>query len=112
LDDANEFFPFGVAIGKNHDIKPISIYFGEEHPSTIDVLEKLEKALKDRLEKKEYLYAAMGLDVYININTSMGIEKKTALEIRFYFKESTSKYYFLYFKKDNEYFFEESFNIS
>ena len=44
LEEANEFFPFGAAIGKNGDIRPIGIYFGEDYPDAIDVLKKLEKA--------------------------------------------------------------------
>ncbi len=112
LANANEFFPFGAAIDKNNDIKPIGIHFGEEHPIAIDVLKKLEKALKDGIEKNKYQYAAIGTDVYIDTNTSTSIEKKTALEIRFYSEDFSLKYYFLYFKKDDKYFFEESFNIS
>lgn len=111
LENANEFFPFGAAIDKNDDLKPFGIYFGEDHPTALDVLKKLEKSLENAIENNEYLFAAIGLDIYLNTNMSKTIEKKTALEIRFYCKQSTpKKYYFLYFKKGNKYLFEEDFN--
>lgn len=111
LEEADEFFPFGATIDKNDNLKPVGISLEEDDPNAIEVLKKLETALTERIDKYECQYAAIGLDVYINTNTSKGIAKKTGLEIRFYSKDSKSIYYFLYFKKEGKYFFEENSDI-
>ncbi|WP_165760216.1 hypothetical protein, partial [Niastella populi] len=71
-------------------------------PASNDVLKNLEEALKKGIIKKDYLSAAMGVDVYLKVNNV----KKTAIEIRFYSSDSALKLYFIYYKKNGEYFFE------
>lgn len=102
LNSADEFYPFGTVIDKDQNIKPVSFYSGEEFPDSNDVLKNLEEALKKGIDKKDYLSAAMGVDVYLKVNN----DKKTAIEIKLYRSAAASKLYFIYYKKDGEYFFE------
>jgi hypothetical protein len=103
LNDADEFYPFGSVIDKDQKIKPVGIYFGEEYPDSTDVLNRLEDAIKEGITKKDYLSAAIGLDVYINTKIENRIEKRTALELRLYNNDTYTTSYFLYFKKDGKY---------
>jgi hypothetical protein len=102
LEDADEFYPFGTVIDNGHNIKPVSYYGGEEFPDSTELLEKLEEVIKAGIAKRDYLVAAIGVDVFLTVNG----EKKTALQIRFYSSDSALKLYFIYYKKDGEYFFE------
>lgn len=102
LADADEFYPFGTVIDNEHNIKPVSYYGGEEFPDSTELLEKLEEVIKAGIAKSDYLVAAIGVDVFLTVNS----EKKTALQIRFYSSDSALKLYFIYYKKDGKYFFE------
>lgn len=102
LEDADEFYPFGTVIDKGHNIKPVSYYGGKEYPDSTELLEKLEEVIKAGIANSDYLVAAIGVDVFVTVNS----EKKTALQIRFYSSGSALILYFIYYKKDGEYFFE------
>jgi hypothetical protein len=106
LNEADEFYPFGSVINKDQEIKPVGIYFGDEHPDATEVLNRLEAAIKEGINKNDYLSAAIGVDVYININNGIGIEKKTALELRLYNNNSYTCSYFLYYKEEGKYILE------
>jgi hypothetical protein len=109
LENADEFYPFGASIDNKDNLRPVSFYIEEENPSTFEVLKKLETSLKARIENRESQYAALGLNVYINTNTSDEKAKKNALEVRFFSKEiNPKKFYYFYYKNKGNYFFEES----
>jgi hypothetical protein len=103
LENADEFYPFGAAIDKNYELKPIGIYFGEEYPSCVDVFNRLENALKDGIKKNHYLLAAIGMDVYITVDK----KKQTALEIIVYNEDTVKKYHYIYSKSGDKYIFQQ-----
>ncbi len=102
LEDADEFYPFGCLLFEDNTLKPISIFWGDDYPDPTDVLIKLEEELTKKVKAGKNLIAAIGIDVFINVID----EKKSALEIRILDKDSIIKYYFLYFKEDDIYRFE------
>jgi hypothetical protein len=106
LTDAGEFYPFGAAGDQNNSIRPIGIYWGEENPKSSEVLLKLEKAIKEGVQKKLYYLGAIGIDVYINIAKNNVVEKKSAIQINIYSSDSSVTKYFLYTKTDSDYLFE------
>lgn len=107
LEQANEFYPFGAVINKNHELKPVSVYFEDDTPNAIDVLNKLENALREGIKNGEYISAGIGVDVYVKIDQ----EKREALEIRFFEEDKIVKSYFLYFKKQGQYYFQEHLQL-
>ena len=79
LTDAQEFYPFGASINYRNEVIPVSVYFGEDHPDSNDVIAQLAPTLNEGLQKGKYKMAALGLDVY---NTDANGVKSAALEIR------------------------------
>jgi hypothetical protein len=108
LGEANEFFPFATIIDRDYEIKPTGIYFGEEYPSSVSVLQALEKNLLDGISSGIYNSGAIGLDVFV---TSPDNIKKTGVEIRLYINGMCEKVYFLYNKVGQEYYFEADPNL-
>jgi hypothetical protein len=107
LGEADEFYPFGAVIDENNNIKPVSIYWGEEHPKSSDVLLKLEDAIRKGIQKGIYYCGAVGVDVYINIPTNADtIERKTAIQINIHSAERCVVKHFLYTKNEASYIFE------
>ena len=92
LLDAGEFYPFGTCINKDNEIIPIGAYLETENPSTIEVINLLEEAFKQGLNKGVYLLSALVIDVAIKENN----ESIDALEIRFF--EPNRDLYKMYFK--------------
>ena len=98
LLDAGEFFPFGTYINMQNEIIPMSAYFENDQTSTAEVIELLEKALKDKIEKKECQIGAIGIDVTIKDN-QVSYE---AIAIRFFEPEKeVYKIYFEYVINEN-----------
>src|SRR5690242_10060321 len=97
LNSADEFYPFGAAISKDRQIKPIGVYFEEEFVDSNKVFRQLELVIKKSISNGEYLAAAIGLDVYLD-------QKQPALLIKVYDQKNILDSYFLYSKKDGEYF--------
>ena len=84
-------------------------YTGVEHPDSVEAFNLLEKGVKLGIEKKKYLAAAIGTDVFLSKETGGEIEKRTAIQIRFYSSDPlTSDKYFYYFHSENGYSFEET----
>lgn len=106
LEDADEFYPFGSVIDKNEAIKPISVYWGEEFPNSTEVLIKMEEVVSQGIRLHDYIAGAIATDVYIKTNTSSGIVKKVALELRLYQENFSVTNYFHYYKENNQYYFE------
>ena len=105
LDDAGEFYPFATVIDGNKNIKPVGIYFGKENPDPTEVLKRLEDTIRKGIERKDYICAAIGVDIYINVKKEEGDEKKEALEIRLYAQNTYTVNRFHYYKKDGEFYF-------
>jgi hypothetical protein len=104
LEAADEFFPFGCSLSPANELRPMGVYFDEEHPSSVDVITELEKAIKDGLLNNRYRSAAIGVDV--SINNGDDAKKVSALEIRFISNDFTEVNYFRYNKAGSSYVFE------
>ena len=63
LKHAGEFFPFATVVDKDHQLKPLSVYFGVEHPTSQAVFEQLETGILKGINAGNYISAAIGLDV-------------------------------------------------
>lgn len=98
LEDAGEFYPFGTVISNSNLLKPVSGYFGEDTPDSIEVVNYLEEGIKDGIAKGIYLLGAIGIDILIPVQVnSSSVDKRDALEIRLYQKDGKAdKVYFLY----------------
>ncbi|MFL9483213.1 hypothetical protein ACI6Q2_10595 [Chitinophagaceae bacterium LWZ2-11] len=104
LENADEFYPFGIAFGFGNQRKSIDIFWGKEMPSSNEVLEKLEDVITVNISNKLYLSAVVGIDVYITVAG----EKRTALEIRIYDSNNNiTKYHVLYSKQGGKYSFND-----
>ena len=79
LNEAKEFYPFGAVIDAKGDLKPVGIFFGEEHPDSGQVIDRLGAALYEGLEKGNYKIVGMGIDIYL---PGEGDKKRSAIEIR------------------------------
>ncbi|HEY0611782.1 MAG TPA: hypothetical protein VGD35_19050 [Chitinophaga sp.] len=79
LNEAGEFYPFGAVIDTKGDLKPVGIYFGEEHPDAGEVIDRLGVALYEGLERGDYKIVGMGIDIYL---PGRGEKKRSAIEIR------------------------------
>jgi hypothetical protein len=105
LEDADEFYPFGSAITKDNKLRPIGIYLDDDNPSSSRVLDALKYSLFEGLKRKDYLLAAIGVDVFIKIDN----EKKSALQIKVYDQNAKEikDSIFHYFKQNGTYIFQE-----
>lgn len=110
LNEADEFYPFASVIDINGKLIPTSVYFGEEHPLTEDVLKKLEIALKKGVDEKRYAAVAIGVDV-LTIPPGRQ-EKMDAIEIRIDTGDSGNINFYLPYEKlkSGEYKFYEVFS--
>ncbi|BAU52601.1 hypothetical protein [Mucilaginibacter gotjawali] len=80
LLDAGQFFPFGTYINMQNEIIPVGAYFENDQTSSAEVIELLEKALNDHIEKRECQIAAIAIDVTIKENQV----SYDAIELRFF----------------------------
>jgi uncharacterized protein YqgV (UPF0045/DUF77 family) len=99
IEEFNEFYPFGAAIKANSELTPVSTYFEEEYPSSIDVIKHLEKALKKSFQEERFISVAICSDVMVKDNLSD--EKIEALEIRFQNRSQNYNVYIPYRKSEN-----------
>ena len=97
LKEFGEFFPFGAGIEANGKLRPVSVYFGDETPKSIDVLNNLESALKQGATQKKYIAVAIGTDVITTLPNSEN--KIDAIEIKIDHKDHDPINYYLPYKK-------------
>lgn len=80
LNEVGEFYPFGAIMDVNNRVKPVGIYFDQEHPASSDVINKLGRALYEGLQKGDYKIVGMGIDIYLPEGDDK--DKVSAIEIR------------------------------
>ena len=97
LREFGEFFPFGACIEKSGELKPISVYFGDERPKSMEVLNNLEAALKDGIANNKYIAVAIGIDIITTLPNTQN--KVDAIEIRIDHKDHDPINYYLPYKK-------------
>jgi hypothetical protein len=100
LKEFGEFYPFGVTMDIKGSIKPFDTYFNDENPTSLKVIESLEKAYKTFLEtnQREYEIISICLDVSV-VHPNSG-NKTDALEIRINYKPNQSINYYVPYKKN------------
>jgi hypothetical protein len=98
LLDAEEFYPFGAYINIANKIIPVGAYSENDRPSSSEVIDLLEKAFKDHIQKGDCKLGALAIDVTIKENNKV----YDAIEMRF-FKTNKEVYkkYFKYEVKEN-----------
>jgi len=92
LLDAGEFYPFGTYINMQNKIIPVGTYSENDRPSSLDVIDLIEKAFKDNIQKGDCKVAAMAINVSIKENN----KSCDAIEMRFF--EADKEVYKKYFK--------------
>src|SRR5580698_474647 len=104
LLDAMEFFPFGTYINKKDEIVPVGAYFENDRTPSLEVIDLLEKGLKDHIKKGDCKIAGIAIDVRISENSAT----YDAIEMRFYEpnKEVYKKYFQYKIKENSVDFFE------
>lgn len=81
LEEFNEFFPFAFALKKDSTIVPISTFWGDDFPTSQNMINELEKAFDINDEKNNYIGVAICSNVQYSYDGTQ--EKKVdALEIR------------------------------
>jgi hypothetical protein len=82
LLDSGEFFPFGSSIDADNQITPIGAYIEDKNdkPASLDVINLLEKDIRDEIESGRYILAAIAVDVLLRENG----KSFDALQIRFF----------------------------
>jgi hypothetical protein len=96
LEEFGEFYPFAFAMKKDLTIVPIMVHFGDEFPSSKQVIEELEKALKVSDENQNYIGVAICSDVKDTDN------QLDALEIRVDFLEDVTINFYEIYKLSDE----------
>jgi hypothetical protein len=106
LTEYGEFYPLACAIYNNDDIKQVGTHFGEEHPSSNDVLTELKNVF--RATKDDYKTIGIFYDVKI-IDPNTGV--KTHAVATFLESKSDDKaftFYFPYQLTDGQLVYSES----
>ena len=110
LEESNEFYPFAFAIKADSNIVPIITFFGDEFPTSQNMIIELEKALEVGNKKNNYIGVAICCNVEYT-NDSIINKKVDALEIRVDFLDGpTINFYEIYKLSDeNTFFIEDEF---
>ena len=66
LDEAGEFYPFGMCITWENEIVPVAFNSDKESPKSVFVLEELKTRLKKYIESGAFSKAAIAFDVKID----------------------------------------------
>lgn len=83
LEKMGGFYPFAIGINKNNEIFSIGAYEGNDFPMSQELIDLLEKSIKNEISKRKIAISAICIDIFIN-ETIEGFEtKKNAIEIRF-----------------------------
>lgn len=82
LQEANEFYPFGVYQNLSDEIVPIGVFLNDDHPSSQEVLSSLINIGNDLLDSGKATIVGFGVDVLAD-NPNTGI-KCDAIEARIY----------------------------
>jgi hypothetical protein len=111
LKEFGEFFPFGSTFETNGIIRPVSVYFGDNHPAPSEVLSNLESALKQAAAKNKYIAVAIATDVITSHPVSG--DRIEAIEIKADHKESYRVNYYLPYKinEDGSILFFDAFSV-
>ena len=104
LNDSDEFYPFGYSVKGNDELSPFSVYFEDDHPNSIEVINELEKAIQSQVNSNKFKAAAIGVDVYLNLPNSS--DKVTAIQIRYFPSGISEEKLFKYHRKEGKYLFE------
>jgi len=65
LLEAGEFYPFGSYINNKNEVVPVGASSGDDHPPSLELIDLLEKALKEHIQKGDCKLAAIAIDVAI-----------------------------------------------
>ena len=104
LKHAGEFYPFGCAVDNQHQIKLLSVYFGNDYPPSQEVVEQLETAIVNGINNQDYLSAAIGLDV---MQKNEKEDQASVLRIIGYEKGNSESFFYNYYFENGEYTFYE-----
>ena len=93
LLDAGEFYPFGTYINKKGAIIPVGAYFENDKTPSLQVIDLIEGAFNDHLQKGDCNIAAIAVYVTVKENN----KTYDAVEMRFFeVDEEVYKKYFKY----------------
>jgi len=98
LLNADEFYPFGTYINKKGAVIPVGAYFENDKTPSLEIIDLIEKAFNDHLQKGDCKIAAIAIDVTVKENN----ETYDAVEMRFFeVDKEVYKKYFKYEVKEN-----------
>lgn len=96
LEKFEGFYPFGCAIDKDDNLKPISVFMEDDSPEAIEVLYKLIEGIKKGVNQKDYKSVGIATDVSVippNQN-----DKIDAVELRIWDEGNKINIYVPYIK--------------
>lgn len=94
LNDAGEFFPFGLGLDQKKEFHPIGVHLENEHPDSSKVLDILVQNINAAIDNRKYQLAGICTDVIVNRTIDNATKKCNAIEIKII--KSTSKESILY----------------
>ena len=65
LLELGAFYPFGCAINKKEEVKPLGAYLEGDNPSVPELIDLLKNSINEKLNNGEYSVAAIAVDVTI-----------------------------------------------
>ena len=80
LLDANEFFPFATYIASDNRNVPVGAKFEDDRTPALEVIDLLERGLKDHIQKGECKIGVIAVDVVRKENNVV----YDAIELRFF----------------------------
>lgn len=101
LNEAGEFYPFGAILDADMRLRPIGFFTKDEYPSSQEVLNELETAVKAGFENQQYRVAAIGVDVTIK-DTTGDAGQISAMQIRIYTEDGIAAIRYAAYEKTGD----------
>lgn len=100
LNKFGEFFPIAMGINEKGEIVPLHVYFGDEHPTSEQVIAEFQVAFKKLASENKFTLFAICSDVFIA--PPYLTHKTDALEIRYQNNEKGSTNIYVPYKRNEK----------
>ncbi len=106
--DAGALYPFGTCVDKNNNIRPIGAYLEGDDPSPLELIDLLEKNMREGFHNGEYSLGVIAVDVAVTKDDI----RCDAIELHFFEPNGAeSKRYIQYQLQDDNVEFSEPFDL-
>jgi hypothetical protein len=102
LNEFGEFYPFGITMDRRGLVKPFDTYFNEEYPTSVEVIDNLEKAYKTIIGTNQSEYKIISICSDVLVTPPYLDDKTDALEIRINYLPNECINYYVPYKKNED----------